>query len=56
MYMDDLGVRTDDFGRVDVDGFVKYRQIVEPKQPLVLVSANFQSLSESPRSRQVGRD
>jgi hypothetical protein len=34
MYMDDLGVKTDQFGRIDKAGFVKYRGVVELDMPL----------------------
>lgn len=34
MYMNDIGVPPDEFGRVDVHKTVKYRTIIEPLQPL----------------------
>jgi hypothetical protein len=34
LYMDDLGVKTDMFGRMDKEGFIKYRSRVELSLPL----------------------
>ena len=34
MYMDDAGIATDAYGRLDVDAFVQYRALIEPQQPL----------------------
>jgi hypothetical protein len=38
MYMADAGVPTDSFGRINPEGFVKYRSAIEPHQPLTKVS------------------
>lgn len=34
MYMDDAGIATDAYGRLDVEAFVQYRALIEPQQPL----------------------
>jgi len=34
LYMSDAGIQTDALGRLEINSFIKYRELIEPRQPL----------------------